>query len=163
MWRRAILLTGFAAGVALAADPDYFPLQAGNRWEYVVDGSAERRVGEVLGSDRFEGKLWFRVRWLSQKEYWLRFEGNRLLEWDRAEKTEVVWADFDGAATERVQVCVGGRVVAPPDVPLIVCGGLPHAAYLSGVGMVERTQEAFLQPVRMRLVAARIGGVDRTF
>ena len=169
MWGRTLFPMGFLASGQTPAAPDYFPLAVGNRWEYSVTGSTERRVGEVLGSEEIAGKTWFRLRWLSEKEYWVRTDGRQMMELDRAANQETVWVDFAGPeaapSAGGLAVCVGaptpvgGAVFQVTRETCLGTGGA-HVVYSASLGMVERTYRGFAGDTTMSLVSSRIQGVN---
>jgi hypothetical protein len=167
MWKRAILLATLLTAPAAAAEPDYFPLAVGNRWEYGVAGSEERHIGEVLSSESIGDQTWFRVRWLSGKDHWLRVdEEKKLVELDRETEQVSVWIDFrtpTGTPPETdLGICTGATF---PVSSKEVCAAsrLIFTVYRASVGMIERTLPGFHGPVTMRLLAARIGGEELSF
>src|SRR5947209_12311030 len=93
MHRIALALV-IAAGSLRAAD--YFPLEVGNKWEYTTSDSNEQRTGEVLSSETIDGRQWFQVRWLNGKDYWLRYEIQKVVELDRSKGEQSTWIDFSG-------------------------------------------------------------------
>src|SRR5258708_5985159 len=87
------------SGLALAADPDLFPLAVGNLWEYSVGNRAEHVIAEVVAVREIEGKAWFRVRWLEGNDHWLRVDAQRrVVKLDRGQET--LWIDFGSPAGE---------------------------------------------------------------
>ena len=172
-----ILAAGLiASGLALAADPDLFPLAVGNRWEYSVENRADRVIAEVLAVREIEGKTWFRVRWLDGNHHWLRVDAQRrLVKLDRGQET--LWTDFAAPAGELYETHIapcatGARVVADRgkegieiEYPAGGCldAGLLREVYVPSVGLKERTAVTFVGPVTWTLVSARIGGQQKSF
>src|SRR5512143_2218083 len=84
-----------AAGLASAAQVDYFPLVVGNRWEYKATGRRGPAAIEVLKTEVIDGLTWYRVHWLNGNEVWLRVdERQRLMALNRERKGEELWVDF---------------------------------------------------------------------
>jgi hypothetical protein len=176
--RRAWILAAglIASGLALAADPDLFPLAVGNRWEYSVGNRAEHVIAEVLAVREIEGKTWFRVRWLDGNDHWLRVDAQRrVVKLDRGQET--LWIDFASPAGELYETHIApctssAKVVADRgkegieiEYPLGACfdAGLLREVYVPSVGLKERTAVTFVGPQEWTLVAARIGGQQKSF
>jgi hypothetical protein len=164
------------AGFILAADPEYLPLAVGNRWEYRAGDGGGAAIAEVLGSEVIEGKTWFQVRWVNEKQVLLRVdEEQRLVELNRGEKKEDVWADFRGPGATpigtRLEVCngsaslpsnAGSAAASQPVLPIDMCRllGWPYTVYRPSVGMVESGVRGGRV---LRLVKAHVAGKDLTF
>jgi hypothetical protein len=178
-WLRLTASGVILAGLMLAADPEYFPLAVGNRWEYLTGGGGAA-VAEVLGSEVIDGTTWFQVRWVNEKQVLLRVdEQRRLVELDRGQNKVDVWADFRRAGAApigtRVEVCKGGAGLsasagnsaasqpAVPQVDLCRLMGWPYTLYQPSVGMVESGHGGDPGRTVLRLVRARIAGKDLTF
>ena len=172
-----ILAAGLiASGLALAADPDLFPLAVGNRWEYSVEHRAHHVIAEVLAVREIEGKAWFRVRWLDGNDHWLRVDAQRrLVELDRGQET--LWIDFASQAGELYDTYIApcttsAKLVADRskegieiEYPLGSCfdTGLLREVYVPSVGLKERTEASYAGPRTWTLVSARIGGQQKSF
>ena len=172
-----VYVIGTTASLAVGADPNYFPLAVGNRWEYSVEHRADRVIVEVLNADEIGGKTWFRVRWLDSADHWLHVDARgRLIELDRAGAgREKVWVDFaasHGTLYEtRIAPCVGNAKVAREARDQVrirysgMCldGGLQSEIYADSVGLKQRIQVTFKGPETWTLVSARIGGRQQSY
>jgi hypothetical protein len=165
-----------ATSLMTAANPDYFPLAPGNRWEYRSDRGTGRSVVEVLKSESIGGQTWYDVRWLDTAEHWLRVdEQDRVVALKLDRKRSVVWVDFAGVGSApyetSIEFCVH-QARATPEAELVrvrylpgTCAdaGLLYEVYAAGIGLKERSTETFAGAVTWKLVSARIGGRDLSF
>jgi hypothetical protein len=171
-----ILAAGvIASGLALAADPDLFPLAVGNRWEYSVQHRANHVIAEVLAVREIESKTWFRVRWLDSNDHWLRVDAQRLVELERGQ--EALWIDFASPTGEsydtHIAPCTNNaKVVADRgkdgievEYSLGACfdAGLLREVYMPSVGLKERTEQSYVGSRTWTLVSARIGAQQKSF
>lgn len=182
---RAIAFFIFAATMAVAAQPDYFPLLEGNQWIYGQTGAAkggpivvEAGRAEVLGQHTYHPVTGF-----PEGEAWLRMdESGRLLAYDPEERREGVWAAFetpegisyrteitpcnDTAVIEsrnaEIKSAVGDfayslHIVYPPTN--CADAGILEEYYLPYVGLLRRTVSTLAGPRTYELIYARLGGV----
>lgn len=170
---------------AVAAGPDYFPLQPGNQWVYRSTGRAGTDVMtvEVAGADTFGGNGYYLVRGLPGGDAWLRLaDDGTLYAYDPAAKHDTVWAAFGSAegsdyataidpcsATARVQSRAAKlsfplgdfsnalQVVYPPGK--CADAGITEDYYLPWVGLVQRTYSTIAGPKTWNLIYARLGDI----
>jgi len=110
---RTLFAVFVLASIAAAKDPDYFPLQTGNRWVY-------RCTRNCLGADTFtlevagnpgatapDGSPYFILRGLA-KDFWVRMaDGNRLVARDPdGGPEEKLWYDFGAPENQEYQTSV---------------------------------------------------------
>jgi hypothetical protein len=180
-----------AAGAVIlsAAEPDYFPLAVGNRWEYGHYVAQGRRILEITGTATINGEQWFRIVWTTHDpsvkspyspklEELIRVDSERLLRMDRDGTRSGVWVDFSAArgALYPVQgLCSESAVNYPRERHIIVtfegtCSdfGTMSQTFVSSVGLTDSTEQSYVglkrwKIVTWRIVKAHINGRDRKF
>jgi len=176
-----IFLLG-ALAVSAFAQPEYWPLTAGNQWVYNAGLGGPFTV-EVTGTEAANGRTYAVVRGFQGDAggvLRLRQDGERLMVWDG--RQERVYLDF-GAPVGRAfataaHECSPTAAIANRDaaakLPLGDFGGLIEVRYniercadvgLTGdlflpyIGLMRRTSTSIAGPVHHDLVYARINGV----
>ena len=159
----------------------YFPLEVGNRWQYVYDpfleGENTYRGVEIVASEEIEGVEYFRLRHCDRtgigstcaRELWVRYDEERRSVRERREVDgEVLYFDYLGdlGASFEPPLVYGeyafsyglesGPTVMGTRKGFFTAGG--SVDYLSGIGPFYFTIEA--SPDEERLIHARIGGVS---
>ena len=169
----------------LAYQPDYFPLNPGNRWVYRQTGAVagDPMVIEVLKGDVLDNRWYALVSGFPVGPTWLRLgDDGTLYAYDPEQKVEHVWVAFDAAegstyATEitscnkqaRVQARAGewkGGIGEFKNALIITylpseCAdaGILTDVFLPYVGLVERTVNTIAGPLKYELIYANLGGV----
>jgi hypothetical protein len=165
-----------AAVLAPAAELDYFPLAVGNRWEYQAAGRTPAVI-EVLKTEVIDGITWYRVHWLNGNEVLLRIdEKQRLMALNRDRKEEELWVNFSAPDGEAYQTQIAScspsaridRQGASDEVQVRYSGpcsdgGLMLEIYVRSIGLRERTETSYTEPVTWKLVVARIAGREQVF
>jgi len=107
----ASLLLGCAL-VSWAAYPDYFPLHVGNQWVYRGAGSRGETtlVLEITATGQFNGRTYWLLHGLPDRDYWLRMdESGTLLAFDRERNQEEVWYAFQAPEGEVYRTALPGN------------------------------------------------------
>src|SRR2546428_9754249 len=97
MARKLLFVLLFCGAPAIAADPDYFPMQPGNIWIYRASGcrGGSALVLEIPKSTEFNGKTYFLLHGLPGGDYWLREDDNgSVLSYDPSQGQEHLWYAF---------------------------------------------------------------------
>jgi hypothetical protein len=165
---------------ALAAQPDYFPLQTGNQWTYRVAAQDRSFTLEVTGTQTHAGQTYYTVEGFRSGTAWLRMaEDGTLYAWDAAKNAEAVWVKFgaaDGVAFDTaIDSCVKSGTIVSHAAKLTVptgqfdtalevgytpgaCAdaGLTSEFYLPYVGLMQHTETSIAGPVVYDLVYARL-------
>ena len=167
-----------AQGMAPAAEPDYFPLEVGNRWDYKADDRRDPAVIEVLKTEVIDGLTWYRLHWLSGNEVLVRMdERQRLVAWNPEREGEDLWVSFlapDGETYHtQIAACSPSAKIdrqggAPDQVRVDYSGhcsdaGLLRETYRLSLGLTERTEVTYTGPVTWKLISARIAGHEQAF
>jgi hypothetical protein len=139
-WRCTNLLIALACAPGLMA-ADWLPLETGNQWVYRGSGTRQTeplvlRVGEAR---EFAGHTYYQLQGLPEGSYWLRNDGDRVVQWKEDTGTDALWYNF----FVNSQGFVGIFQTALP--------GMPGPAYASN------RKEAVVTPV-----GTFIGGVEIT-
>ncbi|WP_321478274.1 hypothetical protein [uncultured Paludibaculum sp.] len=94
-WRCTNLLIALACAPALLA-ADWFPLETGNQWVYRGKSGSrvEPLVLRVGDSREVNGHTYYHLEGSPNGSYWLRRDGDRVLEWKESSGDEAVWYDF---------------------------------------------------------------------
>ncbi|MBI1787989.1 MAG: hypothetical protein HYR60_10630 [Acidobacteria bacterium] len=127
----------FLAAAVACAEPDYFPLHAGNQWIYRGGGryTGTTLTLEISRAADFDGNRYYLLRGLPQGDFWLRMtEDSRLLVYDPDKKEEQVWYAFQSREGEIYQTalpfCCGKAAIRSR-----------AAAYKSPIGPLENLLE----------------------
>ncbi|MCW5983459.1 MAG: hypothetical protein KIT09_35535 [Bryobacteraceae bacterium] len=173
------------ASAALAYQPDYFPLNPGNRWVYRQSGALAGNplVVEVVRGEVIDNRWYALVNGFPTGAAWLRLgEDGTLYAYDPESETDLVWVAFDapeGAAySTRITGCnqqarIESRAASwkggigefhnalAVEYPPGECAdaGLQSEVYLPWVGLVERTEITIGGPRKYELIYANLGGV----
>jgi hypothetical protein len=177
MRNRLTVAAGFIlVGSGMLHGQNYFPRAVGNRWEYIDEARNRRVIVEVTGVDEIDNKKWFKVRWLDGTERALQVDAQgQLLELDRRQNKELVWANFTAPLGKTYQTrndpCTEGAHVTARDASRVeiaynnrcLDGGLQSEIYIDSVGLSERIRATFVGAMRYTLVSARIAGRELSF
>ena len=164
---------------AVAAQPDYFPLQVGNQWVYRSSRGDDLSL-QVVESKALGDKLYYLLRGNPGGDAWLRMaDDGTLYSVNPAGGPETVWAAFGSADGQSystsIEPCTAAATLrshaAKIDVPLghfettvaidyapkCADAGLTGEWYLAYVGLMRRVQTSIAGPVAYDLVYARTG------
>lgn len=179
------ITTSFLCFTALAAEPDYFPLQPGNQWVYRCSGFCGEEA-PVLGIARygeFNGKNYSLLKGFHGSEAWLRQDDDGVLwAFDAASGQEARWYSFFASEGESFQTSVDPcattasiasrnaeydgpagrfantlRVVYAPGQ--CADAGLAEEFFLPRTGLLRRSETTIGGPRTYDLIYSRIGGV----
>jgi hypothetical protein len=174
-WLVALL----CAGAAQAAQPDYFPLQVGNRWVLQTSAAApEVRTIDVVRSRTVAGKTYFLVSGYAVADVWMREAADGTLYALDSSGSETVLArlatgtpsygtSLSGCAQTAQTSAAASRgpnfdfsdalaVAYQPEGCRDV--GIVQESYAAGVGLVHRSITTLRGEVIYDLVYARVNG-----
>ncbi len=184
-WRCTNLLIALACAPALLA-ADWLPLQTGNQWVYRGSGTHAQaplvlRVGEAR---EFAGHTYYQLHGLPEGSFWLRNDGDRVVQWKEDTGTEALWYDFfvSGPAISMIfQTAIPGLAGAAyasqqkeaVSIPAGTFAGaikitMPRIKLLGDTLRIETTKDVFVNGIGMlarsdlgqggfELVYARLG------
>lgn len=174
-----------AFGQSAATPANYFPLEAGNRWEYQLDVSADRQIWQVTRQETIKQNTWFLLdietvrvdadgkrRRTGSTQRWVRIDGSRLMT-RRTSDQEDVWVDFAATAGQPYPspgACHTKATNSPHPDNLTVLfdracsdAGLLEETFVPHVGLQSFSMDSFVGSRTWRLVAGHVGGKDLAF
>ncbi|QOY89711.1 hypothetical protein [Paludibaculum fermentans] len=100
-WRCTNLLIALACAPALLA-ADWLPLQTGNQWIYRGSGThAQAPLVLLVGEAReFAGHTYYQLEGLPEGTYWLRNDGDRVVQWKEDTSQDALRYDFSRGVGE---------------------------------------------------------------
>ncbi len=171
----------FAATLAVAATPDFFPLSAGNSWTYRDTVTGQTFDIKVSLPVETNGNVYHYVTGFGPNRLMLRQnEYGNLVYWDQEKETELIFTAFESAppvaafeaygrqcpSTGRALPVRGdysgpagrwsAQVVEFHPYACADAGDLSEQ-YVENVGMVRRVVQTFIGPRTFDLVYARLG------
>ncbi|MGJ5819620.1 hypothetical protein [Paludibaculum fermentans] len=179
-WRCTNLLIALACAPALLA-ADWLPLQTGNQWVYRGSGTRQTeplvlRVGE---SREFSGHTYYQLQGLPDGSYWLRNDGDRVLQWKEDTSEDALWYDFSRKVGETYGTSlpggIGAAVITSKEesiktvagkfsngiafaYPRVFQVGITKEVFIDGVGLVTRAvNTGGPSTASYELVYARLG------
>lgn len=184
-WRCTNLLIALACAPGPMA-ADWLPLETGNQWVYRGSGTRAQsplvlRVGE---SREFAGHTYYQLQGLPEGSYWLRNDGDRVVQWNEDTGKDALWYDFlvgspkfiaifqtalpgmagfayasdrNEPVSTQAGTFTGGVEITIETIKLIRNGyalGTTRDVFVNGVGMLTRTETGL---GGYELVYARLG------
>jgi len=171
-------------GLLGAAEPDYFPLHVGNQWIYRAAGTRGDGllVLEITRTAQFEGRVYWLLHGLPQRDYWLRMDAEGTLwAYDPDAGREEVWYAFQKPEGEEYRTALPGALsravivsrkahykgpigevdyALEIEYPGVFQVGVVRELFLPYIGMVYRRQNAGGPAViTYELIYSRTGGV----
>ncbi len=168
--------------VPLLAQPDYFPLQAGNQWIY-RSSAGDVMALEVVGTGDFQGRRYCLLQGHPGGDAWLRRDENgSIVAYDPARGFEQVWYAFLNPVGQPYQTFLPGTSNSPAVVtssetlywgpigwhnraleiryPGVFQVGITRELFMPYIGLVHREQNIGGPAVaRWDLIYMRSGGV----
>lgn len=182
--RKIFTISLALAGLASAAQPDYFPLQPGNQWVYRIGGGGGDRflTLEIARTGHFGGRTYSLLRGLPAGEFWLRMdEAGNLRTYSPERNLEELWYAFHAPEGEEYTTFLPGapsqaRIVSRRaaykgpacevdyalEVRYLPAGGsgIERELFLPYIGLVHRSEKtAAGRVLTYDLIYSRTGGV----
>lgn len=165
-WRCTNLLIALACAPGLMA-ADWLPLETGNQWVYRGSGTRQTeplvlRVGE---SRELAGHTYYQLQGLPEGSYWLRNDGDRVVQWKEDTSEDALWYDFSRNVGETYSTSlpggIGAAVITSKEESLKTAAG----AFSNGIAFayprvfqVGITKEVFIDRVGLVSRSINTGG-----
>lgn len=165
-WRCTNLLIALACAPGLMA-ADWLPLETGNQWVYRGSGTRQTeplvlRVGE---SREFAGHTYYQLQGLPEGSYWLRNDGDRVVQWKEDISEETLWYDFGRKIGETYGTSLPGGIGAAVITSKEESIKTPAGAFSNGIAFVYPrvfqvgiTREVFIDGVGLVTRSINTGG-----